>query len=259
MTRNKNPIWLEEIKQEIIDVLALRINKDLGGPLSVLRYGKGNNFERLGTIFKLIGENEKAKKAFTEASLAYWPYDCRKPARGWQEGGLEYSNDRDCGYRQVKAAICAFLSGDKERADLLFTWARLNIEVPKYALDYNRPGGEGEHPISGQVLLRQAYVEARLSQFEGITEKIKEAKDIFAYFDKKDNKRTDMEYRYQCEILKELAVYKLNPTQENKAKAQDALAAYRKACHENIQGLMNYFYIFDLQEAFPEVFEPVLP
>jgi hypothetical protein len=68
-----------------------------------------------------------------------------------------------------------------------------------------------------------------------------------------------MEYRYQCKVLSELAEYKLNPTSENKAKAQNALAAYKKACPQNTQGLMNYLYIFDFQEAFPEVFDPVLP
>lgn len=256
--KKKVPLWLNKIEEEYLEVLQ-KYEGDLGGPLNIRRFGKGSNLERLGTIYKFISKEEKASIFFKEASFAYWPYNNAKPTGGWQEDGLEYSKDLDGGYRQVKAAICAFLSGDKEHSVRLFTWARENIEVPKYALDFWRPGGEGESIRSGEVLLRQAYIESRIGKFNTVIDKALEAKKIFAYYGRKYNKKIDMEYRYQCQILIELAEYKLNPTLENKAKAQNALAAYKKACHKNIQGLMNYFYIFDLQEAFPEVFEPVLP
>lgn len=260
MNKNKVPIWIEKIKQEIIDVLAESINKDLGGPLSTSRFVVGSDLERLGTIDKLIVEPEKAKEAFMEASFAYWPYESGKPNGGWQENANkpEYLHEERAGNRQIKAAICAFLAGDRERADQIFAWAGENLDIPKYALDFNRPGGQGEHLCSGELILCQAYVEARLGRFGAAKEKITEAKSIFDYFVRNKNKTIDMEYTYQCEVLMKLAEYKLNPTPENKAKAQNALTAYKNACPENMKGLMNYFYIFDFQEAFPEVFEPVL-
>ena len=260
MSKNKVPIWIKKIKQEIIDVLAESMNKDLGGPLSVLRYGKGSDYGLLGTVFKLIGENEKAKEAFMEASIAYWPYESGKPEGGWQEdeNKPEYIYEERAGNRQIKAAICAFLAGDREKADQIFAWAGENLDIPKYALDFNRPGGQGEHLCSGELILCQAYVGARLGRFSAAKEKTTEAKSIFDYFVRNKNKTIDMEYTYQCEVLMKLAEYKLNPTPENKAKAQNALIAYKNACQENMKGLMNYLYIFDFQEAFPEVFDPVL-
>ena len=126
------------------------------------------------------------------------------------------------------------------------------------SLDFNRPGGQGEHLCSGELILCQAYVEARLGRFGAAKEKITEAKNIFDYFVREKNKTIDMDYTYQFMVLVELAEYKLNPTPENKAKAQNALISYKNACQENMEGLMNYLYIFDFQEAFPEVFDPVI-
>ena len=260
MSKTKIPSWINRIKTEILEVLP-RCDEDLGGPISSSRFVKGRLFEELGMINKIIGESEKAKEAFMEASLAYWPYESGKPEGGWQGDANkpDYIYEERAGNRQRAAAICAFLAGDKEKADQTFAWAGENLDIPKYALDFNRPGGQGEHLCSGELILCQAYVEARLGRFSAAKEKVTEAKSIFDYFVREKNKTVDMDFSYPCEVLMELAEYKLNPTPENKAKAQNALVAYKNACSQNIEGLMNYLYIFDFQEAFPEVFDPVLP
>jgi hypothetical protein len=259
MSKKKIPIWMDKIISELMQVIP-NYKKDLGGPLSVLKYGKGSDYGLLGTIYKLIGEPEKAKEAFMEASLAYWPYESGKPEGGWQGDANkpEYIYEERAGERQRAAAICAFLAGDRERSDKIFGWAGENLNIPKYALDFNRPGGQGEHLCSGELILCQAYVEARLGRYSAAKEKITEANSIFDYFVREKNKTIDMDYKYQCKVLMELLEYKLNPTEENKAIAQNALLSYKNACQENMGGLMNYLYIFDFQEAFPEVFDPVL-
>lgn len=260
MNKTKTLSWIDRIKTEILEVLP-KCDKDLGGPISSSRFMKGSFFEELGTIYKLMGELEKAKEAFMKASLAYWPYASGKPEGGWQGDANKpvYIYEERAGNRQRAAAICAFLAGDKEKADKIFQWSGENLNIPKYALDFNRPGGQGEHLCSGELILCQAYVEARLGRFNAAKEKITEARSIFDYFTKEKNKTIDMEFSYPCEVLIELAEYKLNPTPENKAKAQNTLEVYKNACPENNEGLRNYLYIFDFQEAFPEVFDPVLP
>lgn len=251
-------LWIQDYMKAVLQVLP-ESQDELGGPLSILRFGKGSNLQYLGTICKLLGQEDRAKLSFNRASLTYWPYENRIPPEGWEDVNKGYLNEEEAGYSQIRAAICAFLSEDNKRANQLFAWADENIDIPKSSLDFNRPGGKGEHPDSGKVLLRQAYIKARRGQFDGVLERVTEAKNIFTYFARKNNKRTDMEYRYQCEVLRGLVEYKLDPSSGKKSNAQDSLEAYKKACPNNFQGIQNYFYIFDFQEAFPDVFEPVLP
>lgn len=108
-----------------------------------------------------MGKEERARESFLEASLTYWPYENRIPPEGWEDVNKGYLNEEEAGYSQIRAAICAFLSGDNKRVNQLFAWGDENIDIPKSSLDFNRPGGKGEHPDSGKVLLRQAYIKAR--------------------------------------------------------------------------------------------------
>ena len=59
------------------------------------------------------------------------------------------------------------------------------------------------------------------------------------------------------DVLINLSIYKIEPNDENKKRAQKALSFYKK---ENQRyGRLGYNIIFDLQFSYPDVFEPILP
>lgn len=251
--------WLKAHGKMCLDALSKR--KEKGDYYDKFKNAdfKGSNIERLATIYRIAGDTKKAGKLYKEASAEYWPYYDLAPDGEWSKMD-SFTYIRDGGYNQIKAAICSFLAGEKNKHIQLFEWACKNIDLPKEAIDFWRPGSLGEHPnLSARLLLRQAYVEARLWQFDIAVEKAADAKEITAYFINKEDQNVEIEWLLQSNVLINLAAYKLNPSQENKSNAQDALEAYMKACPKNMKGIDNYLYIFDLQKAFPDVFDPVFP
>ena len=251
--------WINKKIKDKLDILPEYEKLDINGPLSALRYGKGSVLEELGTLYKLIGDHTQSKEYYLLASHTYYLYDESTPPEGWQYDNIEFFQRLDGGRIQYKAAICAILGKDEERAKTLFSFALKNLLFSEEELEDWRPNGENETPDYGRLILKQAYIYAKQGKYSLCLEKATEAQQVFQYFKNKSDYKVYKEDRYPARILIELAKYKLNPTEEQKNESQNGLKAYADACQQDIDGIMNFLYIYDFQEAYPDVFEPVLP
>jgi hypothetical protein len=131
-------------------------------------------------------------------------------------------------------------------------WQKIIVEVDNFSDDQiikNR---------HAHLWIYQAYAFLKLGEYQKVTNPAKKGFDWIVKgkgIDKAPH-RNSREYGL-ADVLFTLSDYMLNPNSELKEKAQSALEDYKK---ENVRyGKLGYPVIFDLQNSYPDVFNPVLP
>ncbi len=208
-------------------------------------------YEVLGVIYRYFGDTKKSGKFFKSAAKSYYSSEDRFP-------DPRDSKDPDrrltIAYQQAFGAISSSLGGDKKRAKKLFKWAAENLRPEEDASSGpTSPTGKEESLALGGFFVLRSYCLLRAGMYKNALEILREAKKIFS--NKVMAAAADLSERHLPDALIPLCEYKLKPDEEKRQAAKKAIEDYKKVLKENREKRKAYLYIFDIQDAFPEVYQ----
>jgi hypothetical protein len=210
------------------------------------------NLKELGVIHRFLGNLEASNENFLESSELMWGGEREQITP-------DDEHSENVGGGQLFAAICSNLGGDKERSMQLFKWAAENLELSPERIKMLKPPSPTEQSLQlGQLFLEGAYSLIHLGRWHEAQNLAEEVHPLFVHA-RSHSATIDADEWYLPDVIVSLCEHKVEDTAESKKTAQQALLKYKRGLRDMFDKLNGYFYIFDLQESFPEVYEPVIP
>jgi len=207
-------------------------------------------YETLGVVYRYFGDLKKSNEFFEAASKSYYPHEDKLT-------DLVDSNEPErlttIAYQQAFGGISSSLVGDKKRAKKLFRWAAENLR-PIEDISTGPASLEvvGESLALGGFFLLRGYCLLRAGMYKNALKILQEGRVVLSGLHEEAFGPSE---RYLIDVLIPLCEYKLNPDEKKRSDARKAIENYKSTLKENLEKRKGYLYIFDLQDAFPEVYK----
>lgn len=247
------PSFYSKLRERVPELLQLYGDSIKDEPRGKRSYFGAICSRSLGAVTRLLGDAEGARRYFSDASAYYWPHDSFDSPSNikWADNDAK---------DKCMAGVTGSLAGI-DGSERLFSGAvAVYRTVPESLYKIWEPGpNKEEYPDDyARLFVYWAYAAARTSAW---SEAMTCAANAVRGFKRcKQLRRTHFHHEYRLALaLEALCRYKMDPTELNRELAQSTLEQIFDGVNEPLTRAETCIFVWDLQSAFPDVYQPVLP